>query len=180
MVTTPERAGEDEFAAIYRHYLDYVWHSVRRLGVAERDLEDVTHEVFIAVHRKLADYDRARPIKPWLFGFAFRVVSDYRRAPARRAEPTEDAGADQAADSGRHSPERLAERREAMALVQTALAELAHDDRAVFIAVDLDGGAVPAVAEALDIPLNTAYSRLRRARITISERLGRPATGGSP
>ena len=55
-----------------------------------------------------------------------------------------------------------------MALVQTALAELAHDDRAVFIAVDLDGGAVPAVAEALDIPLNTAYSRLRRARVTIS------------
>jgi RNA polymerase sigma-70 factor, ECF subfamily len=169
-------ALDDDFAALYRHHLDYVWHSVRRLGVDERDLEDVTHEVFMVVHRRLADYDRSRPLKPWLFGIAFRVASDYRRAAARRVEPRDDL-ADEKADSGRHSPERLVERREAMSLVQRAIAALTPDDRAVFVAVDLDGGAVTIVAEELGIPLNTAYSRLRRARLAITAELGQPAGG---
>jgi DNA-directed RNA polymerase specialized sigma24 family protein len=34
---------------------------------------------------------------------------------------------------------------------------------------------VPEIAEALDIPLNTAYSRLRAARMDFEERLARHA-----
>jgi RNA polymerase sigma-70 factor (ECF subfamily) len=160
-------AAELDFATVYREHVDYVWASLRRLGVFERDLEDVTHEVFLVVHRRLDDYDRARPLRPWLFGIAARVASEQRRKAARRREVIGDAEAPAATDAS--SPESSAMRRQAIALVRGALDRVDDDARAVFLLVDLDGTPVPEAATALGIPLNTAYTRLRRARLTLTE-----------
>ena len=40
--------------------------TLKRLGVQDRDLEDVVHEVFITVHRRLCDYDPTRPLRAWV------------------------------------------------------------------------------------------------------------------
>lgn len=50
------------------------------------------------------------------------------------------------------------------ALLMQALDELELERRAVFVMHELDGQAVPEIAAALEIPLGTAYSRLRLAR----------------
>jgi len=76
------------FPEIFRDHLGYVWHALRRLGVHDRDLEDVAHDVFLAVLKKLDHYDPARPLRPWLFGFAFRFASDYRDLARHRHEVT--------------------------------------------------------------------------------------------
>jgi RNA polymerase sigma-70 factor, ECF subfamily len=167
-IVVPAGAGPIDFAAIYRANLDYVWHSLRRMGVHERDLEDVVHEVFLVVHRRLADYDRARPMKPWLFGIAFRVASDWRRSPARRIEPAEIAVT--IVGDG-PTPEDNALRAEAVAVVQRALAQVDDDARAVFVLAELDGVPVTEAAATLEIPVNTAYTRLRRARQIVTEAL---------
>jgi RNA polymerase sigma-70 factor, ECF subfamily len=153
-------------ADIYREHLDYVWQSLRRLGVPGADLEDVAHEVFVVVHRRLADYDRARPIRPWLFGIAYRVASEYRRKAVRREQP---GSAEVAATDT--SPEMRAVKNQAIALAQRALAELDDDPRAVFVLAELDGVPVTDVATTLEIPVNTAYTRLRRARLAVAEAL---------
>ena len=62
----------------------YVWNSLRRLGIHERDLEDMTHEIFLQVHRHWAAYDTSRPARPWLFGFCYRIAADYRRLARHR------------------------------------------------------------------------------------------------
>lgn len=150
------------FERIYAEQFDYVWRTLRRLGVRERDLEDKAHDVFVVVYRTLERYDRSRPIKPWLFGIAFRVVSDYRRrAGFAREVPVDVAG--EAPDMGPGAFEHVAaaERR---ALVGEALDALPIDQRAVFVMVELEGLAVPEIAATLAIPDNTAYSRLRLAR----------------
>ena len=67
------------FEDIYAEQLDYVWHSLRRLGVDDRDREDVAHDVFVVVHRRLSSYDPACSLRAWLFGIAYRVVADHRR-----------------------------------------------------------------------------------------------------
>ncbi|MGE0399314.1 MAG: RNA polymerase sigma factor [Kofleriaceae bacterium] len=153
-----------DFASIYRAHLEYVWASLRRLGVPAADLEDVAHEVFLVVHRKLGDYDRARPLKPWLFGIAYRVASEHRRKNARRAAQELE---DELAASESSSPERQTVKRQAIALAQRALDGLDEEARAVFVLAELDDVAVTDVAEALSIPVNTAYTRLRRARQAI-------------
>src|ERR1039457_6413159 len=47
--------GAVDFDEIYRQHFPYVWRTLRRLGVAPADVEDVAHEVFVVVHRRLAD-----------------------------------------------------------------------------------------------------------------------------
>lgn len=138
----------------------YVLRSLRRLGVAPADLEDMAHEVFLAVHAKLAVYDPARPLRPWLFAFVFRVASHYRRS-ARREAPLlpEDEPRDER-DLADVALEKDAKRR----LVLEALDGIELARRAVFILHELDGTALPEVAATLGIPLGTVYSRLRLAR----------------
>ena len=153
---------------VYREHLDYVWQSLRRLGVAAADLEDLAHEVFVVVHRRLADYDPARPIRPWLFGIAYRVASEHRRRAARRELPASDDARAVATDT---SPEMRAVKNQAIELAKRALAALDDDARAVFVLAELDGVPVTDVATTLEIPVNTAYTRLRRARIAVAEAL---------
>ena len=153
--------GPDPFRAAFEQELDYVWTTLRRLGVRDADLEDVAHEVFLRVHRRFADYDRARPIRPWLFGFAARVAADYRKLARHRREVWSDG--DEAVDPAPLADEQLAAL-DARALVERGLAALDMDKRTVFVAHDLDGLTAQQIAEALQLPLFTVYSRLRVAR----------------
>ena len=159
-----------EFQTIFADEFDYVWFTLRRFGVWERDLEDITHEVFITVYRHLDDYDPARPLRPWLFSFAYRMASDYRKLARHRAESL-DARTDYL-DPSPSAVEQLA-MRESLDLAQRALDQLDVDRRAVFLLHDVDGYPMPEVCAALQIPLNTSYSRLRLAREQFSKTLNR-------
>ena len=150
------------FRALFDEQFSYVFHTLFRLGVRRPDLEDVTHEVFVAVHRALDDYDPERPLRPWLFGIAFHVASDYRRRAHHRREASEDRAAEPI--DARPLADELLAAEQARRLLVEALDELELDRRAVLMLHDLDGHTVPEIAHALSIPLNTAYSRLRLAR----------------
>jgi RNA polymerase sigma-70 factor (ECF subfamily) len=150
------------FRALFEAELPYVRHTLRRLGVREHDVEDLTHDVFVAVHRGLPGYDPERPPRPWLFGIAFRVASDYRR----RSRFLREVGYEKHEDPIDASPpadEQLVAE-QARRLVLEALDDVELDRRAVLILHDIDGHSVPEIARTLAIPLNTAYSRLRLAR----------------
>ena len=54
--------------------------------------------------------------------------------------------------------------RENQKLVLDALAVMADDRRPVFVLHEIDGVAVPEIAHALGLNLDTTYSRLRRAK----------------
>ncbi len=153
-----------DFRAIFRSECSYVFHSLRRLGVHERDLEDVAHDVFLAIHKKLDEYDPARPLRPWIFAFAFRFASDYRKLARHRREKLADRDDTvEEADTGPSVDDRIDAER-SRKLVLEALDALDLDKRAVFVMHEIDGHAIPAVASSLGIPANTAYSRLRLAR----------------
>lgn len=158
----PAPAGAPSFAALFEAEFSYVLNTLYRLGVRRADLEDVTHEVFVAVHGALAEYDPTRPLRPWLFGIAFRFASRYRRsARFSREVPREEAG--DVADEAPPADEQMASE-QARRVVMEALDTLDVDRRAVIVMHDIDGCPVPEIALALSIPLNTAYSRLRLGR----------------
>ena len=149
-----------DFRSIFDREFSYVWTSLRRLGVAPRDLEDVTHDVFVEVFRNLVRYDAARPLRPWLFAFAFRFASDYRRLARHRVEVYEEppgASADPPADD-------VVATRELRAVIMKALDSIELMRRGVFILHEIDAVPMIEIARALGIPVNTAYSRLRVAR----------------
>jgi RNA polymerase sigma-70 factor (ECF subfamily) len=162
--------GFPEFRTLFADYFPYVWHSLRRLGVPDRDLEDLAHDVFLEVYRGRDRYDPARPVRAWLFGFAFRKASHYRRRARHRYEVQGET--DERAEAAPTALERVITT-EALGVAHTALEALEIDRRAVFLMHEVDGISIPEVAEALGIPLNTAYSRLRLARRDFRKRVSR-------
>ncbi len=82
----PKQDLSAEFQDVYRREISYVVHTLRRLGVQSAELEDVAHDVFVAVYRHFGERDPDRPLKPWLFGFCFRIAfgpPQARASPAR-------------------------------------------------------------------------------------------------
>lgn len=159
-----------DFATLYRCEFSYVWKTLRRLGAPARDLEDLVHDVFVVVHRHLAEYDPARPLRPWLFGIAMRVLADFRRLLRNQREIS--SPDEEAVDQG-PSPDARVQESEARAVLMKALDALDMDRRAVFVMHDIDEIAAPDIASSLAIPLNTVYSRLRLARADVAARVRR-------
>ena len=67
-------AAPIDFRKLFDAESAYVWKTLRRLGVAPSDIEDVASNVWLVVHRRLDSYDGTKPLRPWLFGIAFRVA----------------------------------------------------------------------------------------------------------
>ena len=174
--TPPHGATNRDFEAIFAKEFSYVWRALARLGVSDADREDLTNEVFFQVYRRLSTADLERPMRPWLFGFAFRIASTHRRLARHRFERPCDVL--EAPDSAPSAHETL-ERREAQALVDRALEDLSLEQRAVFVLHEIDDYKMPEISEALSIPLNTAYSRLRLARERFTAAVRRLKAEGS-
>ncbi|HMI87823.1 MAG TPA: sigma-70 family RNA polymerase sigma factor [Polyangiaceae bacterium] len=153
--------SEQTFEALFEAHFSYVWRTLARLGIREADREDLANEVFFQMHRRLSTVDFDRPLRPWIFAFAFRVASSYRRLARHRFEHLGDLP--DTPDSA-HRADQAMERREAQAVVDRALEALDLEQRAVFVLHEIDGCVMPEIANALGIPLSTAYSRLRLAR----------------
>ncbi|HXX68834.1 MAG TPA: sigma-70 family RNA polymerase sigma factor [Polyangiaceae bacterium] len=150
-----------DLSAIFDDHFDFVWNALQRLGVRPADLEDLAHEVFLKVQARLGDYDSSRPIRPWLFGFAYRVAAAHRRLVRHRVEVY--GHAIEPVDPVR-LPDESAEAQEDSELVRNALEAVDFDRRPVLLLHDGEDIPVPAIAAELGIPVNTAYSRLRVAR----------------
>ncbi len=178
--TSTQARARLAFEALYREHFSYVWRTLLRLGAREADAPDLAHDVFVVVHRKLASFDASRPVKPWLFGIAFRVALDHRRKASTTRE-LPDAERAERAVSTTPSPEQALDARVAHERVTRALAEVDLEQRAVFVLHELEGMSMPEIAAVIDAPLNTLYSRLRLARAAFllalsADRDGRGAT----
>jgi len=159
-----------EFKAVYEEEFDYVWDALRSLGIRERDLEDLTHDVFLKVFNRLGTYDPTRPLRPWIFGVAFRVASDFRRLARHQHE----AGSSPY-DSPDHGtrPDNLAAARQELRIVLAALDSLDIERRAVFVMHEINDHSMRELSENLDVPISKLYDRLRSARAEFSEAVRR-------
>jgi RNA polymerase sigma-70 factor (ECF subfamily) len=173
------------FDAIYRQYFDFIWASVRRLGVSLAAADDVVQEVFIVIHSKLHTLEQPDALRSWIYGIVRRTVSGYHRAQRVRGASSEGfvIGTESQAPMP-STPFDLAEQNDKVKLLWALLEELDPPKREVFMLAELEELTVPEIARILEIPLNTAYSRLRVAREAFNEGLARRAArsegGGRP
>ncbi len=162
-----------DLAEVYRCHAGFVWRVVRRLGVEDAALEDVVHDVFLVVHRRLHEYDGRAALTTWLFGIARGVASNHRRGLARaqrKLSVVEPPG-------GAADPERVTEQARVVAFVRDFLRGLDEDRRLLFELADIEGLKVPEIAETLGMNLNTAYARLRAVREQLTRALAEREAG---
>lgn len=152
-----------QLRAVYEENFQFVWRSLRRLGIAEADVPDAVQDVFIVVHRKLPEFEGRSKLTTWLFGICLRVARDRQKlAYGRRRVDDEDAVSTFVDDSVDVAADL--ERKQGLELLEAILDAMPLEQRAVFTLFELEGLTGEAIAEALEIPLGTTYSRLRLAR----------------
>ena len=153
---------------LYDRYFDFVWRSLRRLGVCATDLDDATQDVYVVVHRRLESFEARSTVKSWLFAIAMRVAKDYRQRAARqRSRHADDSELHLLCSQG--TPEESKVKLQAAEQVLVLLGQLDDDKRAVFVLAELEQMPAPEIATALGLPVNTVYSRLRLARATFED-----------
>jgi RNA polymerase sigma-70 factor (ECF subfamily) len=162
------------FQAIYKQYFDFVWSSARHLGAARDAIDDVVQDVFIVIDAKLVTLRYPEALRSWIYGIVRRTVSDYRRSSRTRDAAGARLGVElKLTRPSQPSPLDVAERNAELDLLESVLAELDEPKREVFVMVEVLEMTVPEVVQSLEIPLNTAYSRLRMARQAFEEALAR-------
>ena len=149
---------------IYELYADFVFRTLRRLGVPERDAADAMQEVFLTVHRTLAGFEGRCSMMTWLFTICRSVARDRRRRAYQRYEITSGALVEAEADSSDLSTHL--EQRQTLAELDAILDTMEEEQKLVFVLFEIERMTGEEISEALGIPLGTAYSRLRLARAT--------------
>jgi RNA polymerase sigma-70 factor, ECF subfamily len=143
----------------FQRELNYIYRTLRRMGAGPSEVDDLAQEVFLALRGSWTKYDPTRPIRPYLFGIAFRIASAHQRKRNREVafgvlEP----------DDLEPRPDEALQAKQARLMVLAALERIPLRRRAVLVMHDLDDIPVADVASVLGIPRFTAYSRLRKAR----------------
>ena len=161
-LSSPLPATQVSFRELYATHFSFTWRSLRYLGVPAQHLDDAVQEVWVAVYRRLADFEGRSDMKTWLFGIALNVQRNLHRAERRRAGhvplPEEELRSS--------SPDPLLERegREAWSLVMRFLESLDDERRTVFVASLLEGLPPAETAQVCGLDVPTVYLRVRSLR----------------
>ncbi len=166
----PGNAPVEDWSVFYDAHFDYVWRSLRRLGVPESALDDAAQEVFVVALRRHGKFEGRSSVRTWLFGIALNRARELARSTRRRGE---EALSEQLPDESGPDQEQRAINAQALSLVYRALDELGHDRRALLIMAEVEEMTAAEIAELLSIPLNTVYSRIRLARRDFEQALKR-------
>jgi RNA polymerase sigma-70 factor (ECF subfamily) len=149
------RGSREAFDELFARYRDPVYGFFRRRLENRTRAEDLTQETFLAVLRATERYEPRSPVRSYLFGIAFHLLSAERRKLAREAGP-EAAGAVTAS-----APESAL-------WVRQALAKLDPAERDLLMLREYEQLSYEEIGALLKIPVNTVRSRLFRSRMALA------------
>lgn len=170
------RAGDDAGRAIPALFVS---HGARVRGLALKlcrnaaDADDMVQEVFLRAYRRWSTFRGEADAGTWLYTIAARACRDRlrrkggidRRMPAvSQLMPWGETTVMAVAAAPK---EHEAERREAVARVQRAIADLPEHLRVPVILKEVAGMSVEDTARALGLAENTIKTRLHRARLAL-------------
>ena len=168
-VPQPESACLDTFA----REVDYLYRTLQRLGARPADVDDLLQDIFVVLYRHWPTLDLSRPLRPWLFGVAFRIVRAHRR---RRAREVPSVGLEEA-DAAPGTEGQLQEQ-QSLALLWAALEHVPSARRSVVVKHDIEGLEIVDIARQLSITKFGVYARLYKGRKELASALHRLSKQG--
>ncbi len=156
---------------LYDRHHESVRQFVARSTAGGADADDIAHEAFLTLARIADRYDGRASARPFLLGIAAQLVREQRRSGARWIEVLGALVGGTPSLSTR-TPEDAASLTEDMTRFENALARLPEEKRTVLLLVEREGLSGEEVARALQVPLNTVWTRLHYARAEVRKALG--------
>jgi RNA polymerase sigma-70 factor (ECF subfamily) len=158
-VETPDQAAR--LRRLVGEHISFVWRSLRRFGVSEADADDASQEVFLVTSRRLDEIPEDKE-RAFLYSTAARVAANSRRSRKRREAAYERY--ETAPMEAQATPETMTDQLRARSLLNGILETMPEELREVLVLFEIEELGIAEIAEALDIPMGTVGSRLRRGR----------------
>lgn len=146
---------------MFEQFAPYVLRVLPRMGIAERDVQDVAQDVFVAVFRGLPGFERRSSVKTWVYGICIRVANNHKKRAYHRREQLGESTPEQ---SDGRTPANDLEQSDELAALDRALAQLPEAQRTVFVLCHVESLTVAEIAEATGASKFTVYGRLYAAR----------------
>ena len=159
-VTLPTQDVATRFRSIVDAHFDFIWRSLRGLGVPAASVDDAAQLVFLTASQKL-DAIIVGSERSFLFATARGIASNARRSVLRNRELLDEEALGSRADAA-PDPEQIAASRQARRILDRILDGLHEDLRTVFLLYELEGQTTAEIASLLGVPMGTVASRLRR------------------
>jgi RNA polymerase sigma-70 factor (ECF subfamily) len=160
-----ERARQgnlEAFEHLVRRYTPRLYRVIRRIVYDEGEVESILQDTFLRLWENIGRYRNDRPFFPYLVTVALNRARDLWRRENRLLEGEEVL--EFLSDQGESDPLRIAEANETLQMLAQAVQTLPPMYRAV-IALRYDAElSYEEIAAALDLPINTVRTHLRRAR----------------
>ncbi len=159
------RAGDPAaWSELVRRFTPLCWRLSLRMLRDRTEAEDACQEALLRVVRSFESYDPTRPLAPWVGRIAYHACLKRLGNKTRQRTEVSDAKLlEERLLSPASGPESAAAG-EAGALLETALAELSAQDRALVTMRYREELSEAEMSEATGIPVNTIKTRLHRAR----------------
>lgn len=164
-------ALEQQMAHLLVAHFPRLWRIARRMGLDAMRAEEAAQEAFVILFEKRAVITPGKELA-YLISAVTHVSQNMRRKLSYACEcPVAPDLMDLHPALG--SGQRLIERQQAKELVDGLIASLSEPLRVVLILFEIEGLTLQEIADALQIPLGTAASRLRLARKAFKQAVAR-------
>lgn len=153
-----------DFSALYDAWFEHVTRWLRALGAPEADVEDLAQDVFMVVRRRLRDFD-GRNVAGWLYRIASRQVWQHRRRRwVQRVFSLRPSISLEDLPDNRAGALAALETKEKRQQLDAIVARMSEKRRVVFMLFEVEGYSGEQIADTLDVPINTVWTRLHHAR----------------
>jgi RNA polymerase sigma-70 factor (ECF subfamily) len=150
------------FRMLVTDHFDFIWRTLRGLGVPSAYVDDAAQQVFLVATQKLSVIALGSE-RAFLFATARGIAANARRTRIRNPEVNDDEALEAHPDN-QPDPEQLIASKRAREVLDRILDELSEDVRTVFMLYELEGMTMAEITTLLNVPHGTIASRLRRAR----------------
>jgi RNA polymerase sigma-70 factor, ECF subfamily len=166
---------------LYRAHARTVARWVSRLAGPNADVDDLVHETFLVVERRLSEFRDEGKVTTWLYRIAERVVWDARRREGFRRwfSRTRFVEIERALSSTQPTPVDALERRQSAESVYRILDRIPDKYRTVLILFELEEMSGEEIAALTGLKQATVWVHLHRARARFLREMKR-ALGREP
>jgi RNA polymerase sigma-70 factor (ECF subfamily) len=156
-LTQRSQAGDTEaFGELVTKYRAKIFAMVYNIVGNENEAWDIAQEGFVKAWRSIHRFQGRSSFHTWLYSITLNLAIDALRRKGRRQE----IELNEAIPSYRPGPRVDCERSEIRERVNTALAQLSPEQRAVVVLKDMEDMQYREIAEALRFSIGTVMSRL--------------------
>ena len=180
---TPSAGGAPpglSFEELYDQWFEGVSRWVRALGGREADRDDLVQDIFLVVHRRLADFD-GQNVAGWLYQIARRKVRDHRRLLwVKHLFGNTSSQLEDAMLASKQNPLNELETKQKRELLAALLEHLNEDQRAAFVLFEIEGSSGEEIAALQRVPINTVWARIHKARKKLQQQAERAEKRKAP